>query len=388
MKQFLQFLLLASLAGAAFSDSSNWTMYGGDPARTGLVRNETDLTKESVAKLKLLWKTKLENKSKELTSLTVPVVASYIYAPGGVKDFVIVAGSDDNAFALDGESGKIAWQKHFAVSGTPVQKAYLFCPNSLNATPVLNREKLITYVLASDGQLHSLRVVTGEDDQPPRQFTAPFAKTWSLNLSNGTIYTSTSQGCNNVSSAIYGINQNGGDVKKFLAVQTYGAGMWGRAGVSVGADGTVYAATGDGNFDATKQQYPDSVLAVDGRTLELKDYFTPHNNKRLWKKDLDMGGVTPSVFSYKGRELVAGSGKEGVIYLLDAKAMGGADHMTPLYASDLLANANGDFSGHGIWGAFSTWEDKAGDRWLYAPAWGPPTDATKIPDHLRRFAAR
>ncbi len=364
---------------ALFADSSNWTTYSGDPSRSGLVRNETDLTKDSVKNLKLLWHTKLDNKSKELSGLTVPVVASYVYAPGGIKDFVIVAGSDDNAYSLDGESGKVVWKKHFDITGAPVQNAYLFCPNDLNATPVLDREKLIAYVLASDGQLHSLRIVTGEEAQPPRKFTAPFAKTWSLNLANGTIYTTTSNGCNSVPAAIYGINQDSSDVKKFLAVHTYGAGIWGRAGVSVGADGTVYAATGDGSFDPAKEQYPDSVLAVDGKSLQLKDYFTPQNNKRLWKKDLDMGGVTPAVFPYQGKELVAGSGKEGIIFLLDAKSLGGADHMKPLYASELLANAHGDFSGHGVWGAFSTWEDKAGARWLYAPIWGPPADAAKFP---------
>ncbi len=343
------------------------------------MQNEPDLTKDTVSHLKLLWKAKLDNKTKELTSLTVPVVASYVYAPGGIKDFVVVAGSDDNVYTLDGETGKIVWQKHFSIKGAPVQAGYVFCPNALTATPVIDRQKLVAHVLASDGQLHSLKVVNGEDDQAPRAFTAPFAKTWSLNLANGTIYTTNSNGCNSVPSAIYGIGVGGSEVKKFLAVHTYGAGIWGRAGVAVAGDGTVYASTGDGSFDAAKEQYPDSVLAVDGKSLQLKDYFTPRNNKRLWKKDLDMGGMSPVVFSYKGKEMVAASGKEGIIFLLDAKALGGADHMTPLYASDILANGNGDFSGHGFWGAFSTWEDKSGKRWLYAPEWGPPTDNAKFP---------
>ncbi len=379
LKRLFGLCSLACGSALLWADSSNWVTFSGDPQRTGIVRNETDLTKESVPKLKLLWKTKLDNKSKELNALTVPVVASYVYAPGGIKDFVIVAGSDDNVYSLDGDTGKLNWQKHFQISGTPVQSAYLFCPNALNATPVLDREKLVAYILASDGMLHSLKVVTGADDQAPRQFTPPFAKTWSLNLANGTIYTSTSNGCNSVPSAIYAVNENSPDVKKFLTMHAYGGGIWGRAGVAVGPDGTVYAGTGDGSFDPAKEQYPDSVLAVDGRTLQLKDYFTPSNNKRLWKKDLDMGGVTPVVFSYKGKEVVAASGKEGIIFLLDAKSMGGQDHMTPLYESELLANANGDFSGHGIWGAFSSWEDSAGKRWLYAPAWGAPTDNVKFP---------
>ena len=128
MKQLLTSFMLASAIGVAFADSSNWTLFGGDPSRSGLVRNDSDLTKESVSKLKLLWHAKLDNKSKELTSLTVPVVASYVYAPGGIKDFVVVAGSDDNAFALDGETGKLVWQKHLALKGAPVPEGLSVLP--------------------------------------------------------------------------------------------------------------------------------------------------------------------------------------------------------------------------------------------------------------------
>ena len=85
-----------------------------------------------------------------------------------------------------------------------------------------------------------------------------------------------------------------------------------------------------------------------------------------------MGNMSPVVFPFKQWELVAAAGKEGVIYLLDAKSMGGADHRTPLYRSPLLTNEDVNLAGRGFWGAFATWEDPQGTRWLYAPAWGPP----------------
>jgi len=31
-----------------------------------------------------------------------------------------------------------------------------------------------------------------------------------------------------------------------------------------------------------------------------------------------------------------------------------------------------NLAGRGFWGAFATWEDPQGTRWLYAPVWGPP----------------
>src|SRR6202030_3890714 len=77
-------------------------------------------------------------------------------------------------------------------------------------------------------------------------------------------------------------------------------------------------------------------------------------------------------FPFEDRELVSGAGKEGVLFLLDSKSLGGADHRTPLFRSPLYTNEEVDFAGRGFWGALSTWQDPKGTRWLYAPAWGPP----------------
>ena len=372
-------ITVAALAATGYIHASDWTMFGGDPQRSGLVRGETDLTKTSVPKLKLQWKAKLDSKSKELTALTVPIVISGVPAPGGFKDFILVASADDNVFTLDGDTGRVLWQKKFQITEKPKQDPHWLCPNALTATPVIDRKQLVAYVLASDGQLHSLNVVNGEDSRPPRHMTPPFAKTWSLNLINETLYTATSQACNSVRSAIYAMGESSDDSKQFLAMKTFGAGIWGRAGVAIGKDGTVYTETGDGNFDPAKGLYADAVLAVDGKSLELKDYYTPKNNRWVWKKDLDMGNMTPVVFPYRDKELIAASGKEGVIYMLDAKSMGGADHMTPLYRSPLLTNDTADFAGHGFWGAMATWQDDGGNRWLYAPAWGPAGADVKFP---------
>ena len=106
-------------------------MFGGDPPRTGLVRGETDLTKTSVPKLKLQWKAKLDSKSKELTALTVPVVVSGVPAPGGFRDFVVVASADDNVLALDGDTGRVLWQKKFQITEKPKQDPHWLCPNAL-----------------------------------------------------------------------------------------------------------------------------------------------------------------------------------------------------------------------------------------------------------------
>ena len=378
MKAAITLLVLAVSFAADCAAASNWTMFAANPQHTGEVKAEKRLNKRSAGKLKLHWKARLDNTAKELTSLLVPVAVTDVKGSSRAKNYLIVAGSDDNVFALNADNGAVLWRRHFAVTAKPKQAPDWLCPNALTATPVIDRQRRLVYALASDGQLYTLGVVTGEDAQPPRQMIPAFAKTWSLTLTNGVIYTATSQACNGVRSAIYAMSADEGAPREFLAMRTYGAGIWGRAGVSIGSDNTVFAETGDGAFDAQKGQYANTILAVNGTTLQLKDYFTPANHAYIFKKDLDLGNMTPVVFRYGSKELIAASGKEGVIYLLDTSCLGGDDHATPLFKSDLYANAAGSYYGRGFWGALSARSGEKGVQWLYAPAWGPATEQTKF----------
>jgi outer membrane protein assembly factor BamB len=69
--------------------------------------------------------------------------------------------------------------------------------------------------------------------------------------------------------------------------------------------------------------------------------------------------------------MLVGSGKDGTLFLLDTKSLGGDTHRKPLFQTPLYANESADIAGRGFWGAFATWEDSEGTRWVYAPAWGP-----------------
>jgi outer membrane protein assembly factor BamB len=362
--------------------AGDWLMFGGDPQRTGWAREEKLLTRESVPKLKLEWKLKLPNVQKELTALTVPVVVQQVITPKGFMELVYVAGSSDNVFAIDADTGKIFWERQFKIDSKPKSEPNWLCPMGLNATPVIDKASRTIYVLQSDGNLRGLSIVSGEDRFPPTPFVPPFSKNWSLNLRDGVIYTVVSQGCSGAKSAVYAMDlkAEGHPVSVFKSTTTGGAGIWGRAGAAIGPNGEVYAETGDGPWDPAAGKYSDSFLGLSARELTLADYYTPANRAWITKKDLDMGCASPVVFPFKNWQLVAGGGKEGVIYLLDAKSLGGADHRTPLYRSALITNEEVDFAGKGFWGSFATWEDSAGDRWLYAPAWGAPAStAPKFP---------
>jgi hypothetical protein len=252
----------------------------------------------------------------------------------------------------------------------------------LNDTPLIRKDGLAATVLviASDGKLHTLNVINGEDRTPPQKFVPPFSKNWSLNLAGNVLYTNTSQGCNGARSGVYAMDLSAPDhPAKFFQAANGGAGIWGRAGVAVGTHGMVFAQTGDGSYDAAKGQFPDTILQLSVKDLTLVDYFTPANHNYLTRKDLDMGSMSPTVFTMGEREIVAAGGKEGVVYLLDAQHIGGPDHKTPLYRSPLVANEDADFAGRGFWGAFATAEDEQKNRWLYAPALGAAAAGVKFP---------
>jgi outer membrane protein assembly factor BamB len=161
-----------------------------------------------------------------------------------------------------------------------------------------------------------------------------------------------------------------------LLSNTDTAGMWGRAGAVVGANGRIYGSTADGHFDPIAGDYSNSVVAVSQKDLSLLDYFLPANWSYLAKKDLDLGSSSPVYFGWRNRNLVAAGAKESVVYLMDADALGGGDHQTPLYTSPRLGNDRAVCcEGLGIWGGLSTARDEEGQTWLFVPL-GGPTSAT------------
>lgn len=366
----LHALLLCSLGLAA----ADWLTFGGDPSRSGWQKDEETLNVSNVKDLKIEWQLKLDNQPKEMYSLTVPVSMNPVITPRGFKELLFVAGTSDELFAIDADSGKIFWKKKFTVVGESKQKPHWLCPVALNATPVIDKKSRTVYVVSSDGYLHSLNVVNGEDNATPKAFVPPFSKPYSLNLYQGMLFAATGQGCGGAKNGVFAMDLNKPDrpVTEFRSTTTGGAGIWGRAGVAIGSNGRVYAETGDGPYDVAAGKFADTFLALDAKTMKLADYYTPANRAWITKKDLDMGCISPVFFKYGKWDLLAGGGKEGVLFLLDANSLGGADHRTPLYRSKLITNEDVDFAGRGFWGAISTWEDKDGTRWLYLPAYGPP----------------
>jgi hypothetical protein len=131
------YLALFPIASQAQFGRGSWTTFGGDPQRTGWNRTENELCAGNVKDLKLEWSVKLDSQPRELTGPTVPLVRATMATPRGVKDLVVVAGAADKVFVIDGDNGKIYWQKTLSIEGTPERGDTWLCPNSLDATPAI-----------------------------------------------------------------------------------------------------------------------------------------------------------------------------------------------------------------------------------------------------------
>ena len=377
---FASSALLLMLSFSATAMAADWLTYGHDPQRTGWAFEETTLSPANVSKLSLKWKSKVPNDFYSLSALTAPVVASDVSTAHGVRSVVYVAGIKGTVFALDAATGDELWTHTFKSVVLPGKGGYqgtFLCPNGITATPVIDKRSDILYVVAADGALYGLDLGSGEVRYGPVQFVAPFAKSWSLNLVNETIYTVLSQGCGNGLSGFYSIDIHDRHhplLHQLLLSNTNTAGMWGRGGPIIGTNGRIYGSTADGRFDPIAGDYSNSVVAATLPNLNLADYYLPPNWQDLRKRDLDLGASSPVYIGWRNRHLIASGAKEGVVYLLDADAVGGTDHETTLYTTPKLGNdKNVCCEGLGIWGGLSTARDEDGQTWLFVPMGGPPS---------------
>jgi outer membrane protein assembly factor BamB len=363
--------------------AADWLTFGHDPERSSWAFAESKLSVENVAGLTLKWKTPVKNDPKSLTALTAPVVASDVTTPQGLKTLVFVAGSSNRLFALDVETGVLVWDRALESASVPKNEDMWLCPQGINATPTIAKPTSVIYAIGMDGRLFGLDLGTGKTRFGPVQFVPPFSKNWSLNLVDGVIYTSVSQGCGNAQSGLYSMdirNPFRPVVRALLVSDRGSAGIWGRSGPVIGRDRRIYAMTGDGEFDPLNHKYGSSVIAASLKELELTDYFTPSNWRDVNRYDWDMGCTSPVWLAHRNRNLLIGGGKEGVVYLMDADNLGDKDHHTTLFTTPRLGNDEDTFEGKGIWGGLSAWQDEVGDSWVYVPMWGP------VSKHAPKFA--
>lgn len=310
-------------AGAA--DTAAWTTYHGTNTRWGIY------PEPAVRRLRAAW--------------TTPPLDGAVYAePIWQGRTVYVATENDSVYAIAMGSGKILWRRHL---GTPVPLSDLSCgdidPLGITGTPVISggrlyvaaermpiQQRLFALSLSSGTVLASWNLdLPGTHPSAQQQRGALTAVGGTIFVPLGGLYGD----CGPYVGQIVAVHPGATSYRYRVPTAREGA-IWAAAGLSVGPDGYLYAATGnsasDGAWDGG-----DSVLRLT-TTLHLAGHFTPANFRYLNQSDLDLGSTAP--LPLPGGQLFQ-VGKAGVGYLLSAAHLGGVGH--PLARLQVCAGAYG-----------------------------------------------
>jgi outer membrane protein assembly factor BamB len=384
----------------------DWPTTGADAQRTSWHRLDPNITVEGLSKpgFEFLWREKLNNAPRGATSISQGVTMNGLL---GFTPASFVTGASNVVFALDNDTGFPVWQRRF---DAPLPAVTDRCPGGITGAPArvtgLTPDKRQVpappaprggyrgalgppgegvplelarrdggaglrgaspiptapgrggggvgagrypgpiYTISSAGTLHALGQVSGIDVQRPTPFLPANARYSDLTAIGEMLYTSTSENCGGVPNGVWGITLDA-ENKGITSWRTNGGSPVGNLAFTTA--GKVLVAIGSGA--AAAGGYANAIVALDPKTLQPTDWFTSPSTEFV---------TTPVVITLPGREVVAAATRDGRILLFDVSALGGANHMTPLFASQPLAS---DVAPD----AMASFEGEGGTRWLLVP---------------------
>ena len=263
----LTFALMAVAAVAtSLSYAADWLTDGGDVKRTAWQKDEHTISTANAKDLKILWKLQLDNKPQQMHSLFPPLIIDKLRTSKGEKQIAIVLGISDNMYGIDVVEGKVVWQKHFdypTPSNVRPNNDDPLCPEGALATPVVgapnaNGQRPV-YVIAGDGQLHTLNAADGEELAQPYKFIGPNSKAFALNVWDGVLFTTTAQGCHGNPNQMWAVRIDD-PTHKVMTSSPRSGGLWGRTGAAIDSNGVAWAPTGDGRYDKENQTYGNGLI--------------------------------------------------------------------------------------------------------------------------------
>ena len=203
----------------------------------------------------------------------------------------------------------------------------------------LGRPSGVVYVVSSDGQLHVLGLQSGKDLQRPASFVPANARWTDTIAVNTTLYATTAGSCGGAANAVWAVDL-ASEQKPVVSWKNSGGPIVGR--IAFATDGTLFAAIGAGT--ASGDGKANAIVALDPKTLQLKDWFTQAGTEFV---------TGPTVFKHNGRDVVAAATKDGRVVLLAANSLGGADHATALHVSAPAVTGGAAIAGN----ALATWQE-------------------------------
>jgi hypothetical protein len=345
-----------------------------DNARTGSDLHETILSPQNVNVRQF---GKLFTFRVDGAVYAQPLYIPELEVPGkGKHNVVFVATEHDSVYAFDagGHPAEPLWRVSLLnpkVDARPVPVRDVQCPFiypevGITSTPVIDHSSRTLYVLARtlEGsglarrfvqRLHALAITTGvEKFGGPVEIQASSSGRGDGNssgqvrfdplrenpraallLASGTVYLTWASSCDVGPYHGWMMAYDSHSLKQLAAFDATpdgdDGGFWASdTGPAADDENNVYAATGNGKFDAATggPDYGDTILKMklNGEGLQIRDYFTPYRQAYLDAQDLDLGSGGPVLFPGPSRthsHLVAIAGKGATLYVLDRDKMGG-----------------------------------------------------------------
>jgi len=298
-----------------------------------------------------------------------PLYVPAVPVPGkGTRDVLFVATEHDSVYAFDANRAgdPPLWKVSFLDKSrgvTTLSEDVVACPFirpevGITSTPMIDLKTGTLFVLArtmighrvGDDEylqhLHALAITTGvEKFGGPKLITASVSGKGAgsskgqvafdalrenpraaLTLANNKVYLEWASSCDVDPYHGWVMSYDAQTLaqKSVLNVNPDGtqAGIWlSDTGPAVDPEGNLYVPSGNGTFDAANggRDYGDSVLKLDGSSLAIQDYFTPHDQERIKLPGAGLGAIAywngHAFFATSDDSLRAYSIKNGLLTL-------------------------------------------------------------------------
>ena len=363
--------VVAALIGATplSSRAVDWPVFGFDPARSSFNTAETTLKVGNVHRLRERWQISLGG-----VADSTPIFLDHVRLHRFYRPMLFQTTKSGMTLGIEATSGRIVWK--FATHG----------PNYTHSTPAADPSGKAIYVPGVDGKVHKLNASNGHELHgagfPVRITRIPSteANESPLNVANGYLY-ATISGYNGDATPYDGhvvsVNLSTGAKTVFnsLCSEKHGllggsgcpaqrSGIWARGGAVVDPDssmnGRVYAATGNGDFNASGggHNYGDSVLSLSADLSSLLGSYTPTDYKQLQDGDVDLGSTSPAMLPTQAASqtpwMLVQGGKDAVLKLINRAAMPGLGNELQLI--DLPS---------GLFSTPAVWTDASNNAWIF-----------------------
>src|SRR5437660_6526655 len=333
-------LLLVALACASHAEAPPPGGGGGPPGTTDWTRFGWDAGGSNAPPIAMgITAANVNTLVRQQVAIDGTVDASAIYlhrvaVNGSTHDVFFVTTTYGKTLAIDAQNGAVLWRY------TPASyAAWAGSAQVTTATPVADPSRQFVYAAAPDGAIRKLRVADGSAVWttaitllPGREKIAS-----ALNFFNGRVIATTTgyigdappyQGhvaildgaTGNLLSGWNSLCSNRPGLIDPASCAQSGSGIWGRTGAVIDtSNGTIFVATGNGLWDGSAN-WGDAALELDATATHLIGNYTPTNTASLDASDTDVGSTSPVLL---GGGLIAQSGKDGLIRVLDWGAMSG-----------------------------------------------------------------